>query len=103
MESRSIVFALAPAACTLWALGRRTTGLGQSLGLDELCAAVLIDFRVKLAEDEVRNIIEPMISAGRMLRTPSGRFTTPSVLDPSSPERPSRARGANLEPLHDVG
>ena len=82
MQSRSIVFALAPAACTLWALGRRTTGLGQSLGLDELSAAILIDFRVKLAEDEVRKIIEPLIGAGRVLRTPSGRLTTTSVLDP---------------------
>jgi hypothetical protein len=82
MQSRSIVFALAPAACTLWALGRRTTVLGQSLGLDELGAAILIDFRVKLSEDEIRKIIEPMISAGRVLRTPSGRLTTTSVLDP---------------------
>jgi hypothetical protein len=82
MESRSIVFALAPAACTLWVLGRRTTGLGQSLGLDELRAAILIDFRVKLSEDEVGKIIAPMITSGRVLRTPSGRLTAASVLDP---------------------
>ena len=82
MQSRSIVFALAPAACTLWALGRRTSGLGQSLGLDELGAAILIDFRVKLAEDEVRKIVDPLVTAGRVLRTPSGRLTTTSVLDP---------------------
>lgn len=84
MESRSIVFALAPAACTLWALSRRTTGLGQNIGFDELRAAILIDFRVKLSEDEIRSIIAPMVTDGRVLETPSGRLTTPSVPRPAA-------------------